>query len=418
MTVRLRSNRVFDGESIHENGSYIIEYNNNEIVKFGRAEDFSEDFPGTLLDFLDQDVTILPGLIDCHVHLALKPTGQYQIDAMLMSDGQKTLLAYRNLRNLLRYGFTTIRSTGDPGKDSFPTFDCRWVEKFLPELGPLPRIFGAGHYISVTAGGGDFQLPPHIHNCHKLCDGVITDGPDEMLKVTRREIKHGSDWIKVLVSGAYMTSDGSPLHTHISNKEFKSVVDEANRRGIYVMAHAHSASSILQAVHLGARSIEHASFIDQEAVDYIIDNNLPVWIVPTVFISQYFSEHTQNDQLKKMLELQKTTNELSHACQRRAIESGIRVAFGTDNVGWEAKENWREAYYMVEFLGMSELDVLRSMTSSAADLLQQPIGRIQTGKKADLVIVHGNPVENISALSRPMMVIKDGKIIPEYDSQI
>jgi imidazolonepropionase-like amidohydrolase len=235
---------------------------------------------------LPKGATILPGFIDCHVHLTIFED-DYQLDHLRLSSAAKALRALKAAQGLLQAGFTTVRSAGD-ADTYFPSFA---VAKSIDNgefIGP--RIVGAGHYISVTGGGGDinFFAPDSCPCCN--ADGVIADGKDQMILAVRKEIKYGSDWIKLLATGAFMTAStgpkDSPENTHMSEEEIRSCVEEANRRKVHVMAHAHGADGIAKAANAGCRSIEHASFIDAAGIEACLRNN--TWIVPTFMIGEYY----------------------------------------------------------------------------------------------------------------------------------
>lgn len=196
-----------------------------------------------------------PGFIDCHVHLTIFED-DYQLDHMRLSSAAKGLRALKAAQGLLNAGFTTVRSAGDADV-YFPSFAvAKSIEKgeFIG-----PRIVGAGHYISVTGGGGDinFLAPDNCPCCN--ADGVIADGKDQMILAVRKEIKYGSDWIKLLATGAFMTAStgakDSPENTHMSEEEIHACVEEANRRQVHVMAHAHGADGIVKAANAGKEQV-------------------------------------------------------------------------------------------------------------------------------------------------------------------
>lgn len=197
------------------------------------------------------NTTLLPGFIDCHVHLTIA-TDDYQMDHLRKSSAEKALRALKAAQGLLQAGFTTLRSAGD-SDIYFPSFA---VAKSI-ENGEFdgPRIVGAGHYLSVTGGGGDINFLAAESCPCCLTDGVIADGPDEIVKAVRNEIKYGSDWIKVLVTGAFMSAStgakDSPENTHLSHEELQACVQEATRRQVPVMAHAHGADGIKLAALAG-----------------------------------------------------------------------------------------------------------------------------------------------------------------------
>jgi len=218
-----------------------------EDIVLGNCADRSDL---TIYSF-DTESTLLPGFIDCHVHLTIFED-DYQLDHLRLSSAAKGLRALKAAQGLLQAGFTTVRSAGDA--DAFyPSFA---VAKSI-EKGEFvgPRIVGAGHYISVTGGGGDINFLS-ADNC-PCCtaDGVIADGKDQMILAVRKEIKYGSDWIKILATGAFMSAStgakDSPENTHMSHEEIRACVEEANRRQVHVMAHAHGAEGIALAANAG-----------------------------------------------------------------------------------------------------------------------------------------------------------------------
>lgn len=216
------------------------------------------DIDGLRIITFPPDSTLLPGFIDCHVHLTIFED-DYQLDHLKLSSAGKALRALRAAQGLLHAGFTTIRSAGD-ADTYFPSFA---VAKSI-EKGEFdgPRIVGAGHYISVTGGGGDinFFSPDNCPCCN--ADGVIADGKEQMIQAVRKEIKYGADWIKILATGAFMSAStgakDSPENTHMSEEELRACVEEANRRQVHVMAHAHGADGILKAANAGTPSIKPA----------------------------------------------------------------------------------------------------------------------------------------------------------------
>jgi imidazolonepropionase-like amidohydrolase len=207
--------------------------------------------------------TLLPGFIDCHVHLTIA-TDDYQLDHLRRSSAEKALRALKAAQGLLAAGFTTLRSAGDADV-FFPSFAVAKSVERGEFIGP--RIVGAGHYISVTGGGGDlnFLAPDSCPCC--LTDGVIADGHDEVVKAVRNEIKFGSDWIKVLATGAFMSAStgakDSPENTHFSLEELHACVQEAARRQVPVMAHAHGADGIRQAAIAGPSCLHPRAHVDR-----------------------------------------------------------------------------------------------------------------------------------------------------------
>jgi imidazolonepropionase-like amidohydrolase len=407
-TLALRCGRLIDGHKLweqHLEQCVIVILAGNRIHKVGWENEVEIPEGVEVLDF--SKFTVLPGLIDCHAH-PLNTSENYQIAHLRESSAYKALKGLRVVGDMLQCGWTTIRIAGD--SDIFyAQFDIRKVIREGMFLGP--RITGAGHYLSITGGGGDIHdLAPEQHCFHP--DGKIVDGVEAMRKAVREEIQYGSDWIKLLVTGAYMSTKDDPTKVHFSNEEMCMAVAEARRLGKHVMAHAHSAEGIKQAVLAGVRSIEHGTFIDEEGIRLMKEKG--TWLVPTQYIGVYYSENADpKGQLGKMLEIQKRTDDISIAKLRRAVQSGVKVAVGTDCAGWDVSLNVLELDCLVHQLGMTELEAIRAATICGAELLgwDDEIGSIEPGKLADILVVDGDPLKNISCLRNVACVIFDGRVV-------
>ena len=351
------------------------------------------------------DMTVLPGMIDAHVH-PLIYGDDYQVNHLKNSSAKKALIGLKVVQEFLHHGWTTLRIAGDADV-YYAHLDVRDAINEGLFLGP--RIVGAGHYMSVTGGGGDINFFAPEHPVHP--DGLIVDGPDEVRKAVREEIKNGSDWIKLLVTGAFMTSGDNPQNVHFSPEELQAAVEEANRRGVPVMAHAHSTEGIKQSVKAGVRSIEHGTFIDEEAVQMMIERG--TYLVPTVYVGEYFlEEHEDSEALAKAVALHKKYNAESDANIRHAIEAGVKVGIGSDYVGMPVANCVREFAQMVR-LGMTPMQAIEAGTRVNAELLMldDEMGTIEVGKRADIIGIDGQPDTDISDLERVRFVMKDGAVI-------
>lgn len=247
--------RVIVGDGITVLGPSTVWIKDGMIERLttGRAQVFP---PHTQVHSFPSGSTLLPGFIDTHVHLSIE-SGEYQLDLLRKTREDRALLALWAARKLLQEGFTTLRSAGDADSAGVASFAVqRAAERglFLS-----PRIVGAPHYISITGGGGDlsFQGCPHL----PVRDGLVADGVEGMQLAVRQELKMGADWIKILVTGAFMASSpgDSPENSHFSQEELHAVVQEATRRNVPVMAHAHGARGITESAKAGVRSIEVAT---------------------------------------------------------------------------------------------------------------------------------------------------------------
>jgi imidazolonepropionase-like amidohydrolase len=355
------------------------------------------DLPGT---------TLMPGMINAHEHPMIY-RHDYQNAHLEASSAYKALLGLSNLQNLLLAGWTTIRVMGDA--DVY--YAVQDLKRIIEE-GVFwgPRLTGAAHYISVTGGGGDINYLSPEQNV--IADGLIVDGVDEIRKAIRQEIKYGSDWIKIMVTGAFMSVGDHPKNVSFSPEELAAAVKEAKRQNVPVAAHAHATEGINQAILSGVRSIEHGSFINQKSIDLMVKHG--TFLVPTIYVGDYYAlsgklrEQTKNDDF--YLSFRDSWLQLIGKAHR----SGVKIAVGSDLCGpmVESTVCAREFATLIE-AGLTPMAAIKAGTIVGAELLRwdDRIGSIEVGKIADIIAVLGNPLETIEALENPVFVMKDGQII-------
>lgn len=394
--------RLIDGTgNVLTNAAIVIEA--DRIVAVGTRDIIPKGVPITDLG----DFTVLPGLIDAHVHPFIDKD-DYQVDHLRRSSAQKALEGLKIVQDLLQAGWTTLRIAGDADV-AYAQFDIR--NAINKGLFVGPHIFGAGHYISVTGGGGDINFLSYEQPI--IADGLVANGPDEMRKAVREEIKHGSDWIKVLVTGAFMTVGDNPQDVHFSAEELKAVMEEAGRRHRPVMAHAHATEGIKMAIKAGVRSIEHGSYLDEEGIDLLLQHG--TYLVPTLSVGLFFQEKYFNSKaLAKAIQLGKHEKEenIKSKMLSLAIRKGVKVVVGTDNVGFPPTFPAREFAELVK-LGMTPMQAIQAGTKVNAELLgkEKDLGTLETGKLADLIAVKGNPLTDITELQRVTFVMIGGKVV-------
>ena len=381
--------RIFDGMGATlENHAVLIE--NERIQRIGPEKEFS-DFYGKKIDIRGR--TLLPGLIDCHVHLVYCSEADPGTKVTKLHPGQIVMRALTNAQNSLAGGTTSLRDLG--GRD-FLEFAVRDACNSGEQLGPAIRA--AGKIICMTGGHG---------NQH----GRIADGPNEVLKAVREQIHAGSDVIKLMATGGVMTSGVDPEDAHYTENELRVGVEEGHRFHRTCASHAQGSAGILNAVRAGMDSIEHGIFMTEECAELMLSQG--TYLVPT--LSALLNIITNADQgipeyiVEKSLRIKERHRESVLMFHR----AGGKIAMGTD-AGTPFNlhgDNQKELKYMVE-LGIPEKDALISANSNAADLLGMPDrGRIMEGAYADILIVDGNPLEDISMVSDPVnhhMVIKNG----------
>jgi imidazolonepropionase-like amidohydrolase len=349
--------------------------------------------------------TCLPGLIDAHAH-PLIAAGDYQVDHLRRSSAYKALRGLSVVQEMLREGWTTVRILGDA--DVYVAhLDVRTA--IQEGLFQGPRITGAGHYLSITGGGGDINFLGPEHQL--VADGRVVNGVDEVRRAVREEVKHGSDWIKVLASGAMMSAGDDPSRAHFSPEELRALMEEAARLGVPVAAHAHSTEGIRQAVLAGARSIEHATFLDAETIALVASRG--VYLIPTLYVAeQALTRPARTDKERQLQELRRRTRAERYRNLGAAIRAGVRVGVGTDYVGFPVREGAREFALLAE-AGMTPMQAIQAGTRVNAELLgwQDRIGTLEVGKLADIIAVASNPLDDLSELERVVFVMLGGQVV-------
>jgi imidazolonepropionase-like amidohydrolase len=356
------------------------------------------------------DHTLLPGLIDCHTHLVGEPDdGQGYAGMLARTGAQEALSGARNARDTLRAGFTTVRDVG-----TFRAFadvalrdaiDAGWL--------PGPRMRVAGAYVTCSGGGGDITgLAPDVDAVvpYELRVGVV-NSVDDVRRAVRRVLHGGADLVKLIATGAVMTTGGVPGAPELTEEQIRAAVEEASLSGADVAAHAHGAEGIKRAVRGGVRSVEHGSLMDDEAIRLMADAG--TFLVADVYCGDYIAEVGRQqgwraDVLRK--------NDETTLAQRqgftKCLQAGVRIAFGTDSGIYPHGLNARQFAYQVR-CGQSTLEAIRSATLHAAELLRwgDRVGRLQAGYLADMIAVPGNPLRDIRLLEHPDLVVKDGAVV-------
>jgi imidazolonepropionase-like amidohydrolase len=400
-TIVLKAARIFDGTSdaVTANGVIVIE--GNHIKSIGGAVPANAQ----VIDL--GDVTLLPGLIDSHVHLTEENGDNYYLgyfQTLMRQPAEQALLATTFARKTIDAGFTTVRNVGasdyvDVGLRN--AINNGWV------VGP--RMLVAVHAIGATAGHGDSDPIPPSKGFPSLgpIDGVC-NGPAECRAAVRYQIKYGADVIKFMPSGGVLSLSDPVDAPELSQEEMNAIVEEAHHWGRKVAAHCHGDAAAKMAVLAGVDSIEHGSFIKVETLAMMRDKG--VYLVPTLLAGDWLSARL--DKFPPAIATKaKAAVAARSAMFRAALKTGVKIAFGTDSAvsphGMNAKE-----FALMTGLGMAPSAALRSATSVAADLLGvDDRGTLAAGKLADIVAVPGNPLNDITAMERVSFVMKDGVVV-------
>ncbi|MDI9338602.1 MAG: amidohydrolase family protein [Alphaproteobacteria bacterium] len=351
--------------------------------------------------------TVMPGLIDMHVHIESQTSPTRYIDGFTLNPPDIAFDAARYAQISLLCGFTSVRDLGGSGVN----ISLRNAIAKNKVIGP--RIFTAGKTIATTGGHGD---PTNGYRKDLMgnpgpTEGVV-NGVDDCMKAVRQRYKDGSDLIKITATGGVLSNAKNSSNPQFTEDEIKAIVQIANDYGFKVAAHAHGAEGMKRAIRAGVSSIEHGTLMDDETIALM--KQYGTYYVPTIIAGKsvadsatknptYFPELVRPKALEIGPQIQKTF--------AKAYKSGVKIAFGTDAGVFAHGNNWLEFVYMTE-AGMPILEALKSATVNAADLLgmSEQLGTIEKNKLADIIAFDDNPVDNIKTLAKPCFVMKNGVV--------
>src|SRR5665213_89699 len=354
-----------------------------------------------------QNKTVMPGLIDCHVHLESQGSKNSLLETFTLNDADIAYQAAVYAKRTLMAGFTTVRDLGGSGVN----ISLRKAVQRGLVIGP--RIITAGRAISASGGHMDNSVGfrDDAFN-HKMGpDDGVADGRDELVKAVRLQIKRGSDVIKIASTGGVLDLSENGSGAEFTIDEIRAVVETAKDYGLKVACHAHGAEGIRRAILGGVTSIEHGTFMNDE--DMELAKKYGTYLVPTIIagksvadsakIPGYFPPVIARKAMEVGTKIQNTF--------ARAYKSGVKIAFGTDAGVYAHGKNYIEFQYMVE-AGMPPMEAIKAATTSAADLLglSDQVGSITKGKSADIVAVDGDPLSDIKTMKNMSFVMKEGKV--------
>lgn len=344
------------------------------------------------------DATLLPGLIDCHTHV----TTTY---AYLLYGGpmQDAVTSFLRARKTLDAGFTSIR---DLWAKDYTDVALRDAINRGEVAGPRMQVAT----LAIGSTGGHNEDVEGLSPTIRVGGASgIADGADAVRKLVRVEIKYGADLIKIMATEGGSEGNDIAAETQFSLEEMQAIVEEAHRHGKKVAAHAHGTDGIKTAVRAGVDSIEHGTLLDDEAVRMMKERG--TWLVPTgaIWVEESAADAEEKDAPAWRKEREKIFREGSPASFRKALEAGVKIAMGSDSSVLPHGQNAKEIVWMAQN-GMTPLQAIRASTIDAAQLLgwQERVGSIAPGKLADLVAVSGDPLRDITAVERPVFVMKGG----------
>ncbi len=373
------------------------------VSKLGTAQEILKTAPkdATIIDLSNS--TVLPGLIDCHTHVLLQgDITQADYDDQLLKESipYRTIRATVAAKTALMNGFTTIRDLETEGA-MYADVDVKTA--IAKGVIPGPRMFVATRAFSAT---GMYPLMGYSWEL-RMPEGVqIVDGPDNIRKAVREQIKFGADWIKFYCDRKYFMDKGVlRSKVNFTEDEMNAFVDESHRLDHRVAAHAMGRDGILAALKAGVDTIEHGYGLDEETADLMVKQG--VYWCPTIYVTVFVAEGRAaagNPIWKEMIDVERKAFAL-------ALKKGVKIAYGTDAGGYSWRENQaKEFTYMVNY-GMTPMKAIQSATVVAAELLEaKDLGTIEVGKFADIVAVSGDPLQDISELQRVKFVMKAGEV--------
>jgi imidazolonepropionase-like amidohydrolase len=352
--------------------------------------------------------TVLPGLIDCHAHLiGQMDEGQGYAYLVNRSSAQEALTGVTNALATLLGGVTTVRDVG-----TFHAFVDLALREAI-EDGRLagPRMMCAGAYVTCPGGGGDITgLPPEVPVPSELRMGVST-GPEQVRANVRRIFDAGADFIKVLATGAVLTSGTDPGKPELTEEEIRAAVEEAEARGTHVAAHAHGAEGAKRAIRAGVRSIEHGCLIDDETIELMVERG--TYLVADMFDGDWMlQEGPRLGYSDEVLQKTEMTNDAQRENFAKAVEAGVKIAFGTDSGIYPHGMNAKNLAFHVRF-GQTPMEAVRSATVVSAELMgwEDRVGSLQPGRFADLIAVEGDPLDDVTVLEDIPFVMKGGEVV-------
>ena len=398
----IRAGKLVDPDSGTVLSDQVILIRDSRIEKVGRAVEVPPN--ATIVDL--SKMTVLPGLIDCHTHVADGARSGDPLAQFRKTAAQVALESVPNARAMLESGFTTVRDVGT--YRALGDVALRDAINRGDIVGP--RMYVAGAYVTISGGAGaltglapDISLPWDLHYGE-------ANSPWEVRKVIRQLAHDGVDHIKILSSGAVLTHGSNPKSQEFTPEELQAAVDEASHFGLRVEAHAHSAEGIKNAIRAGVASVEHATMIDDEGIALAKQHG--TYLDMDIYDEECIQEDGRKGNVPAdFLEHDAQLGQIQRDNFRKAVAAGAKMSFGTDAGVCAYGTSAKQFAFMVRY-GMTPMQAIQAATSSAADLLghSSEVGSIKSGKFADIIAVSGDPLADIRTLEDVKFVMKAGKI--------
>jgi len=406
-TIAVKAGKLVDTDSGTVRSNVIVLINSED----GRIKAVGTDVaipPGTKVINLSNK-TVLPGLIDCHTHLVGDANDLDPLSELHKTSAQRAFESIPNARKTLLAGFTTVRDVGTYRA----LVDVALRDAIARGDVVGPRMYVAGAYITITGGAGaltgfapDITLPWDLHYGE-------ANSPWEVRQRVRLLANQGVDLIKILATGAVLTHGSNPGAEEFTPEELNAAVDEARKFGLRVAAHAHGAQGIKNAIRAGVASIEHGTLLDDEGIALMKQHG--TYLVADIYDKEYIQgEGKRRGEPLDFLQHDANLGAAQRQNFRKAVQAGVKIAFGTDAGVYPHGDNAKQFAWMVRY-GQTPMQAIQAATISAADLLghKDELGSIAPGKHADLIAVDGDPTQDVTLLEHVKFVMKDGKVFKQ-----
>lgn len=396
----IKAGHLIDVENGRNLSDQVILIQGEKITAVGSAASVKIPADAKVIDL--SHASVLPGLIDAHVHLTSNPT-QHGYSGLGTSNIRAALYGVQAARDTLNAGFTMVRNVGAEGFGDLALRDAINEGEI-----PGPRILGAGYAIGILGGHCDNNLLPVDYN--DVGKGVA-DGPWAARTKVREMAKYGADVIKICATGGVLSKGDAAGAQQYTLEEMQAIVQEAHKLGRKVAAHAHGTSGIADAIRAGVDSVEHSSLIDAEGIKLAKEKG--TYLVMDIYNDDYIlSAGEKAGFLAESLQKEKEIGQLQRDNFRRAFLGGAKMAFGTDAGVYPHGDNAKQFFYMVKY-GMTPMQAIQSATVNGADLLgwKDKVGSIAVGKLADIIAVNADPLSDVTTLTKVSFVMKGGAVV-------